>query len=416
MKLPGRLHDSEWERISDEAYSNSRSKTTDAYVEELALINPTVELIGEYKGSQIKVLCRCKECGHEWETKPATLSLGRACPKCGQRKAADAQRRSNEEFLNALSIVNPSVLVRGEYVNNKTHIECECRVCGYIWLGIPSSLLRGSGCPKCAGNAKKTHQQFIAEMNITHPSIEVLGTYEGADTKIRCRCSICGKVWEGIPAQMLSAGTGCPSCGQRTVARKLRKSPEAFIEELAISNPNVEAIGPYVNSSTKVECRCKKCGHVWSVVPGSLLRGHGCPICAKAKRAARQTKSHEEFVLQLSQVNPNIKPIGQYAGSSEKIKCECTICGYQWTPLASNLLNGAGCPKCAGKARKTTEQFIAEMAIKNPQVDITGEYISTKDRIECRCKTCGYIWHATPNNLLRGTGCPSCAKRRRRKL
>ena len=29
-------------------------------------------------------------------------------------------------------------------------------------------------------------------------------------------------------------------------------------------------------------------------------------------------------------------------------------------------------------------------------------------RIASICKICGHIWEATPNNLLRGHGCPSC--------
>ena len=44
-------------------------------------------------------------------------------------------------------------------------------------------------------------------------------------------------------------------------------------------NENVIILDKYINSSTKLRCKCKKCDNEWKTLPTSLLRGHGCPKC-----------------------------------------------------------------------------------------------------------------------------------------
>lgn len=45
-------------------------------------------------------------------------------------------------------------------------------------------------------------------------------------------------------------------------------------------NPFIEVIGEYVNTHTKVECRCKMDGITWFAYPANLLNSSaGCPYC-----------------------------------------------------------------------------------------------------------------------------------------
>ena len=43
-------------------------------------------------------------------------------------------------------------------------------------------------------------------------------------------------------------------------------------------------------------------------------------------------------------------------------------------------------------------------------ISIIGDYRNCKTNITCKCNKCGRIWSATPTNLLKGKGCPSCAQ------
>ena len=61
------------------------------------------------------------------------------------------------------------------------------------------------------------------------------------------------------------------------------KSPEEFARELEQVAPDVELLGEYTNARTRIDCRCRICGHTWSPYPKSLLQGYGCPECGKRK-------------------------------------------------------------------------------------------------------------------------------------
>ena len=62
-------------------------------------------------------------------------------------------------------------------------------------------------------------------------------------------------------------------------------------------------------------------------------------------------KTHEEFVAEVAKVNPNIEIIGQYTKSTNRIACKCNIDGFEWNPEAAALVRkkSNGCPVCAWK-------------------------------------------------------------------
>lgn len=102
------------------------------------------------------------------------------------------RKKTHEQFLKEMAVANPSILVLGSYTNCSTKVEVKCLKCEYIWSAVPNSLSRGHGCPICAHNQKKTHQQFVFEMQSLNPYIEALEEYRTAITPMRIRCTICG--------------------------------------------------------------------------------------------------------------------------------------------------------------------------------------------------------------------------------
>ena len=74
-----------------------------------------------------------------------------------------------------------------------------------------------------------------------------------------------------------------------------RLTHEQFIERLSISNPDITAIGKYVNMHTKIECVCPV-GHHWFPIAQDVIRGEGCSECGLISRVAKRTKTHEQFV------------------------------------------------------------------------------------------------------------------------
>jgi hypothetical protein len=136
-------------------------------------------------------------------------------------------------------------------------------------------------------------------------------------------------------------------------------------------------------------------------------------------------KTHEEFVLQVKNKFPEIGVIGVYTNNKTKIEFQCLVdgCFNKWTARPDNILSGYGCPECAKKKisilrSKTHDEFIEEVAIKNPCVKVLGKYISDSVKIQFQCNNpgCGYKWFTTPDKIIHKiTGCPECAKINRAK-
>lgn len=189
-----------------------------------------------------------------------------------------------------------------------------------------------------------------------------------------------------------------------------RLTTQEFIERLNIANPNVKVIGEYQNQRTKIQVKCKECGHAWLGNSGDLLSGHGCPKCRYINNSKRSRMSHEVFIERLNQINPHIIVLDQYVTSQHALAVRCELCQYEWMVKPNTLLNGIGCANCAGLKKKTTNEFIEALRKINPTIDVLGEYTGNRACIKVKCQTCGHIWSPTGKALLNGRGCPQCSK------
>lgn len=121
--------------------------------------------------------------------------------------------------------------------------------------------------------------------------------------------------------------------------------------------------------------------------------------------------SHEEYVARVAEINPNIKVLEKYMGKDAKILHKCLIDGYEWSVVPRSILSGHGCPMCYGNTKKTHEQYISEVSNVNPNIEVIGKYVNAKYSILHKCKIDGYEWMANPNNILNGMHCPVCVHR-----
>jgi len=76
------------------------------------------------------------------------------------------KKRTHDEFIFDVREKNPNIIIINKYTNNNSYVSVKCKKCGHTWSVIAQSLLHGHGCPKCAGNLRKTHSEFISEMSM----------------------------------------------------------------------------------------------------------------------------------------------------------------------------------------------------------------------------------------------------------
>lgn len=131
------------------SYCSGRGQTTEEIQQKVQ--NPDVKIISPYLGNEKPIECECIKCHYRWITLPKVLiTNGSGCPQCGLEKRKNIRRKSTQEFIFELQLVNPNIKVIGEYINTHTPIKCQCLIDGNIWYAYPANLLnRSAGCPRC---------------------------------------------------------------------------------------------------------------------------------------------------------------------------------------------------------------------------------------------------------------------------
>ena len=208
--------------------AGNKHKTTDDYKKELNIIYPNIIPMEEYINTGTKIKHKCLIHNYEWHISPNCLLTGGNCPICS------GALLTHDVYCERVKLINPNIEVIDEYINSSTSIKHRCKKDEYVWYSTPNSILSGKGCPKCYGNIKKTHEQFIEEFSLINSDIIILGKYNGANTKIKCQCKKDGCIWYPSPSKLL-LGTGCPICknskGERKISEWFDKYKIDFISQ-----------------------------------------------------------------------------------------------------------------------------------------------------------------------------------------
>ena len=411
--------------------------TTDKLIEHINILDKDIEIIGSYLNTQTNIECRCKKCSFIWNPKAGNLINGKShCPKCSHTKKSSSTKMTGEIFIQRVHKHNPNIEILEEYKSTKNRITCRCKKCGKIWNPISGSLLQGYGCSSCAykvigKNRRTTQLDFVDRLSTSNPGIEVIGEYIGAFEPIKCKCKVCGNIWNPRAHDVL-LGSGCPECSHSAtsfveqfilksfrnvlgVEKVLSRDKKAIGKELDIFIPNYNiAIEPGawgmhkrgVKKDIEKQRLCKEKGirlitiyygckekfeenenliiythnferetsfHELKELIGILFDkiGIGCNFSDEdwlrlkneAYLSSRKTTT-KEFVDRLSEINPNIIVLGDYKSSSERIECKCKICGHVWNPIANTLIQKRSCPKCQNQANANRLRFTHEQFLE----------------------------------------------------
>jgi len=172
----------------------------------------------------------------------------------------------------------------------------------------------------------------------------------------------------------------------------------------------------YVNSKHKVEINCKLHGSFWQT-PSDHLSGRGCPNCRYISSAKSNSSTTEEFIEKANKIHNHRYDysFSKYVNSHTKIKIACKAHG-QFLQIPRDHLSGSGCYKCGHENRTlkvslSTEDFIRKaMLVHDRRYNYSEvDYINSQTKVKILCRVHGEFLQ-TPNNHLKGDGCPSCGR------
>ncbi len=193
--------------------SGNAKKSHDEFVSEVRTINPNIDVVGYYSGAKNKIRFRCRLDGHEWDAAPSNIIFGRGCPKCG-----GSLPLSDKDFVARVATISPMIKILSKYVKSSEKVEALCTIDGHVWKTTPNKLLFGRGCPKCAGNMKRTQEEFVEEIKTINPKVKITGEYCGRGNTVSAECLRCGNTWNPLADTLLSGG-GCPDCAEHGYSR-----------------------------------------------------------------------------------------------------------------------------------------------------------------------------------------------------
>lgn len=396
----------------------SQRLTMDFFSERLHRIDPnlTVRKGETYINNRTPVSLRCKACGHKFKISPHAVLNTRGCPNCHRACTSFFEQFIFHTFARVLG--ESEVLSR-----DRIAIGAELDI--YI-PGLKAAIEPGSWYWHKNQVARDREKQLRCK-NEGIRLIIIYDHYDAAtppfDDCIVTSCDLTSRrnvdklveITRTLFAEFgldLNLGKSeWTEIKKKARTDSKRMTTEEFKTELFKINPKIEIVGNYTSANDRIKARCKTCSHEWHVTPTSLRSGSGCPQCAGVLRI-----THSQFVERLNSLQPDISPITAYTNNNTRMRFECKVCGYTWSTQPYHLIaksgKRTGCPKCSQKARRTQDEFIAEIARLSPAIKITGSYVNLKTPISVQCNECGRIWDAYPGNLLKGCGCKNCKLRR----
>ena len=286
---------------------------------------------------------------------------------------------TQEEYIEQLATINPDLILTGEFLGITKKTEHLCKIHNFRWSTYPKTALLGHGCPKCAGNMRLTHEEFVDRIYAINKSIEIIGQYVNANTSILCKCKIDGHEWSA-PPKVLSRGGGCPVCGFKKLGQALRNTHDKYVEEISQLHPTLRVVGTYQKDGEEVLHKCTVCLSEWMCVPSRLLQGQGCPVCSGRRignpseyRNSIWASEYRDF---FSKYMTEEQMKSTMPHSTKAITVICPDCGRQKN-IKPDQVSSARTIRCpCGDGMSYPNKFMFSV-LEQLKIDFIPEYIDT---------------------------------------
>lgn len=388
-----------------------RRKTTEDFITDAIMVHGEKYTYANahYINNKEKVSICCPLHG-EFLMSPNNHLRGQGCPKCGDVAMANHRRSTLEKFILSAKKLHGDKYDYSlvEYKSSREKVSIICPKHG-VFSQTPSDHTSGAGCPQCANESLSERyrtglEQFISRANEVHGNkydyAKVM--YSSLKDKVEIHCPIHGPFLQVAGSHL--QGTGCPRCYGNAKATK-----EEFVFKARKVHGCVYdySIVDYKNSTTKIMIVCPKHG-IFEQQPQDHLAGYGCPICGGSHRFTT-----DEFIGRAKDIHGEKYDYSlvEYVNGQTKVKIICPEHGeFMQSPHLHTL--GSGCPKCKGRYKPTTEEFV-EMAkrIHGDKYDYSYvNYISGNRKVRIICPEHGEFMQTPRDHVYHKRGCIKCSQ------
>lgn len=196
-----------------------------------------------------------------------------------------------------------------------------------------------------------------------------------------------------------------------------RRTHQEYIDAIQEKyNGEYEILGEYTNKNTKISTKHLPCGTIYMATPNHLLRGHGCPCCARLKINQKEDIEKRFKQKVKHKTGDKFSVVGEYIDSKTPIKIYHTDCDstYEYRPI--DFLQDPRC-NCQKKTKKFTTQLYKDWLKTNyPDYEIIEDFTSVDKNVTYKHNVCNNTFQKRPSNFKNQIcPCPYCNKKRQRK-
>jgi Zn finger protein HypA/HybF involved in hydrogenase expression len=128
---------------------------------------------------------------------------------------------------------------------------------------------------------------------------------------------------------------------------------------------------------------------------------------SKLKLKSKHSNQITNETIDIKAKELNFKRIDNYINLNAPIRFKCLKCNGLWITEPFRLLNNkTKCSTC--KTLKEEKEF--DEILTNKSIKRLTKYTKSYVKLKFQCYTCNNIWEAESRNIIKGSGCPNCAK------
>jgi len=304
----------------------SRKHTTEEFISlAKAVHGDTFDYSGViYVSQSVPVRVKCRIHGDFFPIPKKHIHEKTGCPRCSRTKA------SLKDFLDAAAVVHGARYDYSKVVPSRTHdpVTIICRTHGEF-SQVYAVHLKGSGCPKCAGVAKKSTEEFIAAAKKVHGDRYDYSeaVYTLAHNAINIKCRTHGSFSQTAGTHL--SGANCPTCAKSDAPRQAARDRFAAYKDSLFARglPYTYEFANATNMHSRISVTCDK-GHTFEQRADGALR-YGCPVCMK-----RQSRGEQELKAFIESFGVRVERTRKIAAPKElDIWCPDNAVGFEYNGL-----------------------------------------------------------------------------------
>ena len=334
-------------------------KTKEQYIEEAKKLHDNkfdYSLVNELSKRDTKVNIVCPLHGIFEQSFHKHL-CGDSCKKCSHEKLGKERiERAKQKFKQEAQVLHNNIYdySKSIYLSATDNIIIICAIHGEFEQ-TPNRHLNGGGCKKCAiENTRirmsipwETYKEDLHKIHNNKYDYSKI-VWKGVDIDIIVICPV-HKEFKIRPVDH-KRGRGCKKCSKENKIQYNKHTTEIFIGNAIQKWGNTYDYSKvdYKGSNDKVIIICKKHGEFEQLPPNHLA--YGCGSCGRETNKRNldlKERCKREFVSKANKIHQNIYDYSKsvYQDSVSKVNVICKTHG-EFSISPNNHLRGKGCPDC----------------------------------------------------------------------